>query len=286
MRGSRLGATLLFCASALALAACGRQADSTGRPTPPAAAAQPPSSPHTPPVSAAAGAPPLSSTAPNGPPASAAAGAPPQSSSPAAAGSARGPSRNTGGPEKAPRPGLVTYTNTRYGFSLRIPPHLSPKSFSGPWSVETYTGFGGRKGTPVVSIPVFAVDHGGVATGQPYPLFFYAEVHVGVSTNTADCYQALSGGPARLRVRDEAIGGVDFKAVPVEDAGMMKYLKAVSYRVIHDGRCFAVEQIARGSSYRDSSMKPGLSQAQLDAYYHEASVIAHTFRFLPSPAGR
>lgn len=179
---------------------------------------------------------------------------------------------------------LHRYVNSDYGFSLEIPNGMTAEPFSGPWSMESMMGYGGRAGTPVVSVTVFSVNHGGVATGQPYPLFFYAWARVGVSTNTADCYQPVPGPRGKPNGTPVVLGGVEFRAFSLGDAGMMKYMNAVSYRTIHDGRCYAVEQVERGSDYRDSSMKPGLTREQLDAYYSQAGTIAKSFRFLtPTP---
>jgi len=188
-------------------------------------------------------------------------------------------------PSRQAEPGHHLYVNTDYGFSLEIPDGMTAEPFSGPWSMESMMGYGGRTGTPVVSVTVFSVNHGGVATGQPYPLFFYAWARVGVSSDTADCYQPVPAPRGPSTGTPTVVNGVRFLAFQVGDAGMMKYMRAVSYRTIHDGRCYAVEQIERGSDYRDSSMKPGLTRDELDAYYNEAGTIARSFRFLESRPG-
>jgi hypothetical protein len=60
---------------------------------------------------------------------------------------------------------------------------------------------------------------------------------------------------------------------------MMKYKVVTSYRIIHNGACYAVEQVEYGSSYRDENTLPGLSTDQLQACYDKAGEIARSFRF-------
>ncbi len=178
----------------------------------------------------------------------------------------------------------TTYTNEEYGFTLQVPAGMTPTVdflsgyfFSNAWSAAATEDSGGKL---VVEIPVFGVDRGGDATGQPYPLFFYALVRVGVSPDTAHCYDAvpkLTGGPD---ASDLTIQGVPFKVIPFGDAGMMKYLLGKSYRAIHGNMCYAIDQFEYGSDYVDSTMKPGLTQDQLDSYYAEAGRIARSFRFI------
>jgi len=182
-----------------------------------------------------------------------------------------------------------TYTNEEYGFTLQVPTGITPTVdflsgyfLTNAWSAAAPEDSSGRL---VVEIPVFSVDRGGDATGQPYPLFFDAKVRVGVSPDTAHCYDAVPTMTGRPNVADVTIQGVRFKAIPFEDAGMMKYLQGKSYRVIHGNMCYAIEQIESGSNYLDSTMKPGLTQDQLNAYYDEAGRIAQSFRFITPTEG-
>jgi hypothetical protein len=176
-----------------------------------------------------------------------------------------------------------TYVNTPYGFSISYPKELTAQPFDvfgqlnqNDWRYAATTA---KRGTPVISIPVIEFNRGnGVATGQPYPLFYTAQVRIGVSTDTAQCY-AKDDGYSSQTITDVTIGGVAWKKFIFGDAAMMKYVNGSSYRTIHAGKCYAVEAIQNGSSYSDPTMKPGYTEAQLKAFFDKATLIATTFKF-------
>jgi hypothetical protein len=181
---------------------------------------------------------------------------------------------------------LLTYSNAPYGFSLQYPAELQPGTVDGSWSAAADIGYGSGSGTPVVGFTVFSVDQGGVATGRAYPLFFTAEARVGVSNYTAACYPDKGSTWDPYTADEVTINGITFKHTHLDDAGMSKYTSADTYRVIHDGRCYAVDQYRYGSSYRDDSMTTGISDDRLRAYYDEAGAIVRSFRFTDEPPGR
>lgn len=176
-----------------------------------------------------------------------------------------------------------TYVNTPYGFSISYPKDLAAQPFDifgqlnqNSWRYAATTA---KRGTPIISIPVIEFTRGnGVATGQPYPLFYTAQVRVGVSTDTAQCY-ATDDGYTNQTVTDVTINGVAFKKFIFSDAATMKYVNGSSYRTIHNKMCYVIEAIQNGSSYRDPTMTPGYTQAQLDAFFAKATLIATTFKF-------
>jgi membrane-bound inhibitor of C-type lysozyme len=178
------------------------------------------------------------------------------------------------------------YRNDQYGFLLEIPATSTPsttfKTFyvlSNNWRALAAPG---SKGANAVSIPVFSVDNNkGGAEGKPFPLYFDTEVRVGVSsaaTDVTSCLQNDAGYTSEPE-KDVMLSGVPFKAYTFSDQAMMQYIKGVSYRAVHNGSCYVVEQLATGSVYTDPTMTAGLSQATLDAYFTEAGTIAQTFQF-------
>jgi hypothetical protein len=134
------------------------------------------------------------------------------------------------------------------------------------------------QGKPVASFVVNRIDQGTVATGKNYPLFYVAEVRIGVSPNVKECY-ATDPGYTSQKVTNVSINGVTWKRFSFSDAGMMKELKGESYRVIHNNNCYAIEQLRHQSTYKDDTMKPGVSEATLDSYYKTAEAVAKTFVF-------
>jgi hypothetical protein len=166
------------------------------------------------------------------------------------------------------RSSVVTsiYRNNTYGFLLDYPKALTPTTtFATYYALSNkWRALAGEneKGASVIAIPIFRVNQASPATGKPYPLYFDAEVRVGVSTVTSTCYTKDVLYSEQI-VTDETINGIPF----------------ISYRTIHDNKCYVLEQIETGASYRDPSMKVGISDATLNGYYKSGEQIIKTFQF-------
>ncbi|MEI6810894.1 MAG: MliC family protein [Candidatus Nomurabacteria bacterium] len=178
--------------------------------------------------------------------------------------------------------GLFGYANSEYNFTLRFPSNVNPQNYfttfynlASNWRLNAGQA---NQGKAIVSFPVYRIDQGGVAKGKAYPLFFVSELRVGVSPNVKECY-ATDIGYTNQKVTDVKINGVTFKKFSFQDAAMMKYIQGESYRTIHNNMCYVLEQIKSGSNYKDETMKPGLTEAELNKYYNTAGNIVGTFRF-------
>jgi hypothetical protein len=176
---------------------------------------------------------------------------------------------------------LETYTNATYNFTINYPRELNAGSFgvfhqlnNNDWRVNATAQ---KRGTPVVAIPVFQVDNQ-AAMKKNYPLFFGAEVRVGVSPDTAQCY-ATDAGYANQTVTNVTINGVTWKKFIFGDAAMQQYLSGASYRTIHNNMCYVVEQVRTGSSYKDATLVGGYTDADLDAIYARTTPIVMSFKF-------
>lgn len=179
--------------------------------------------------------------------------------------------------------GMNTYANSVYNFSIKYPSYVKPQQafstfheISNNWRVYPAVT---NQGKGVVAFPIYNVDQGTLATANTsYPLYFIAEVRVGVSQNVRDCY-ATDPGFTNQKVTNVTINGVVFKKFSASDAAMMKYVQVESYRTIRNNNCIVLEQIKAGSSYRDDKMKPGISDTALTGYYNVGESIIKTFIF-------
>jgi hypothetical protein len=180
----------------------------------------------------------------------------------------------------------ATYDDTTYGFTFTYPKTITPETsfkkfyiLSDTWRAEAADG---ENGIGLVAFPVFRIDRGGVATGKPYPLYYDAEVRIGVSndpTVVKNCYKGDPSYTTGQTETDVTINGVQFKKFDFGGAAMMQYMSGESYRTVHNGNCFAIEQIKTGSSYRDETMAPGTPDEVLNGYYVEAGNLIQSFRF-------
>lgn len=196
----------------------------------------------------------------------------------------RGVSEHPYGPEKIDP---ATYTNSTYGFEIAYPQGLFSEGpfqeyyvLSNKWRVAAPEG---QQGVALVTIPIFSIDNqSDTAAGKPYPLYFTAEVRVGASSDLQAVAECLKTDPGYADQKHEAItlNGTQFERFEFADAAMMQYVQGVSYRTVRDNTCFAIEQLKAGSTYRDESMAPGISDSQLDAYYAQAGEVIESFRFI------
>ncbi len=173
-----------------------------------------------------------------------------------------------------------TYTSDKYDFSLGYPKTLTMSNgfssfhrLNNEWRMGTPSNI---QGTPLFQIDLYKVDHASPA-GSPYPLFYTAVVRGAVSANVKDCY-STDGGNSKL-VGIQNIGGVEWKVFTYEDAAMMQYVKSKNYRYVRAGTCFVLEQAAAGSTYRDGTMKEGMSDIALQGLFDGGFDIIKTFRF-------
>lgn len=173
-----------------------------------------------------------------------------------------------------------TYTNQTYGFSISYPADLRTGPFTpfhalrNNWRVNASPDM---RGTPIVAIVVARMENG-TTTEKSYPLFFGAEVRVGVSNDMERCYDPDDGYTLET-VADVSINGATWKKFIFGNAAATQYLSGASYRTIRNGKCYALEQIRTGSTYRDDSMAVAYSDGELDALYAKTSPIILSFRF-------
>jgi hypothetical protein len=174
----------------------------------------------------------------------------------------------------------MIYQNNDYGFTMRYPANLHPQQnfetsyfLPNTWRVfnsdpENYS----ETGKAIVSIPVFKVEH-----VKSYPTYYTAEVRIGASNNAKDIANCIKDNN-----NIQVINGTSFHVFSSDDEGMMHYMRSISYRVIHNNQCFAIDQIETGSKmYLDDGMpnQQRVPDAVLHNYYAEAGKIIETFNF-------
>lgn len=179
--------------------------------------------------------------------------------------------------------GFYSYVNAAHNFSIQYPSYVRPLT-----SFATFHEIGNNwrlyagqanQGKPVVSFSIKNIDQGVYSTGkQTYPLYFTAEVRVGVSPNVKECYTPDASYPNQ-KITNVTINGVAFKKFSTSDAAMMKYTQSESYRTIHNNSCYVIEQIKSGTTYRDEKMNIAYTDAQLTELYNLGEKVVKTFKF-------
>lgn len=186
-------------------------------------------------------------------------------------------SRTPGDSEEIPNlhEGLSIYTNGVYGFLVSYPEGaLVEEGYDGNWSTNASTD---GSGVPVLSIATYETR-----SDAHYPRSFVARVRVGVSENAEEvrsCTEPRTN-QGETQESDVVLSGHTFKAFSFHDAAMMQYEKGVSYRTVFEGRCYAIEKIVHGSSYReDAPSAEDIPDSVLEAEYQKLDDIVTSFQF-------
>ena len=177
--------------------------------------------------------------------------------------------------------GLAIYTNGTYGFSLFYPEAAIVEygfdekyRLGKAWRVNALPD---AQGMPVVAIIPYATE-----SPDSYPRYFYAMVRVGASMDPAELERCETAArdQGETALPDAVIGGKTWKAFAFQDAGMMQYVRGISYRVVHEDRCIALEKVVTGSSYReDLPSERDRADSVLEQEEAALSAIVESFNF-------
>lgn len=176
--------------------------------------------------------------------------------------------------------GLAIYTNGPYGFSVFYPENAAVHY---TFDTEYHLGSAWRanalpdtEGAPIVEIVPYAVS-----SNDSYPRYFNAMVRVGASSAPDELTRCEKAGAEQgeTALPDVSIGGRAWKAFSFQDAGMMQYVRGVSYRTIYEGKCIALEKVQTGSSYRDEANTKDIADETLQTEYEALSAIVESFAF-------
>lgn len=177
--------------------------------------------------------------------------------------------------------GQSLYANGEYGFTLQYPSTAIEHDefstsyiLSQQWRAEAPVN---STGTPVVEIVGYHTE-----SDHSFPREFTAMVRVGVATSSKDIASCtkVTLDTGETAVADAVINGTTWKAFSFGDAATMHYVKGISYRTIHEGKCFVMEKLATGSSYMDDpDSADDIAQATLDEKYNDLDAIVQSFSF-------
>ncbi|MBO9357603.1 hypothetical protein GG851_26710 [Bordetella petrii] len=138
-----------------------------------------------------------------------------------------------------PQAGRV-HTDSQYGFRMRIPPGVAPRTeFEGGYLAATGWKTGAGPDSRGSARLALALPGSNRITS--------AELRIGVSAEAAEarrCTQPPQGlaGP----VEHVSINGIDYTRFRLQDAAMSHYLTVEAYRAVHAGRCYALDLLVYG----------------------------------------
>lgn len=169
-----------------------------------------------------------------------------------------------------------TYVDEEHGFSFSYPEGLRVRKgfdeshhLTRQWRAMATPD---QKGAAIVSVPIVRIT-----SEKGYPRYYDVDFRVGLSTGGAAAGSPKNGERSIGKIE---INGQSFDQYEFSDAAMMQYVSGISYRTLHNGQYFALEQIRSGSNYRDEKSANDRPQKELDSLYFIAGKIVKTFKFL------
>jgi len=175
-----------------------------------------------------------------------------------------------------------TYIDEDYNFTIQYPEVLGiERTFTNYHNLVDTWRYGAAEdsgGKPILSIVVYRVEN-----ENTYPRYFSAELRIGASNTTYDIENCLNYDQDSISnsiIETEIINGLTFNKLVIQDAATMQYVEGISYRIIHNDTCFAIEQLKTGSNYRDISNPKDIPDSDLNSYYDSIFEIIRTFKFI------
>lgn len=174
--------------------------------------------------------------------------------------------------------GQSIYVSGEYGFSVRYP---SSAKIEEPFSASYLVNDSWRANASDAGTPLIAIIPYEIKSENSYPRSYATLVRIGASTDESavDNCEKVTADSGETVLTDKTINGTTWKAFSFGDAAMQKYVKGVSYRTVHEGACFAIEQIASGSSYREEESADDIAQEVLDGEFDKLEEVVDTFVF-------
>ena len=174
----------------------------------------------------------------------------------------------------APVDGTI-YSDLKHGFAIAIPSGMQShydfqRSYLGDASWKAFAGPDSH-GVPIVAL---VLDGSNQITA--------AELRIGIGTDSealAHCRNVPANGAAAA-TDTTTLAGVPFTHFHAADAAMSHYLDVDSYRVVHAGRCYAIDLLLSGTrpEVYDPPATPPFAQSDAKRRLREA---LDGFRFLP-----
>jgi hypothetical protein len=135
----------------------------------------------------------------------------------------------------------TTYTNTTYGFSISYPnAFIATSTFASSYLLPTDWNIYADQGT---GEQVVAIEYPGSND------VLSSELRIGVSSDAAqvkscDTFDTDQTG---IKTSTHAINGEEFYIGTASDAAMSHFSYTESYRIVHDGTCYALDLVSFGT---------------------------------------
>jgi hypothetical protein len=172
-----------------------------------------------------------------------------------------------------PAAGMHRFASAAWGFRIDYPAAMRASGdFTGSYldngGWKTYAG-PESVGTPVLDLALPASDK--ITAGELRVGVSDAASEIARCTTPPDAVRSGSVGHARL-------GDADFTTFEAADAAMSHYLSVRSYRIVHAGRCYAIDLLVTGTNPQvyDPPATPPFSQ---DQAFAQLQHVLQTFRF-------
>lgn len=109
--------------------------------------------------------------------------------------------------------------------------------------------------------------------------YFNTELRIGVSRNNLEVKNCLvNNGDSPVTHRN--INGADFSVFAIKEDAPSLYLEGLSYRVVRDNACYAMEQLKNGNYQIANASASSTLGTNPNDYYYAIDEIISTFQFV------
>ncbi|MGD9107841.1 MAG: hypothetical protein PVI75_01560 [Gammaproteobacteria bacterium] len=147
-----------------------------------------------------------------------------------------------------------TVTNDQFGFSISYPANLKPQTtFSRTYLMDQYwtsveNNLPNKVNHSIIEIPIALVNLDENLSSISNAPYYYAAVRIGTSSAPAATKNCIVPPYEPEKAYTTSINGKVFHVLTIDDYAMGQYRKGQSYRILHNGFCYAVEFVETGSN--------------------------------------
>ena len=147
-----------------------------------------------------------------------------------------------------------TVTNDKFGFSISRPTNLTPQTTFGiTYLMDQYwtsveSNLPNKNNHSIVEIPIISTNLNKNLSSVSNAPYYYAAVRIGASNATTALKNCIIPPYEQEQAHTANINGRIFHVFTIQDNAMSQYKSGQSYRILHNGFCYAVEFVETGSS--------------------------------------
>lgn len=147
-----------------------------------------------------------------------------------------------------------TFTNDQFGFSISYPANLKPQTtFGHTYLMDQYWtsvehNLPNKANHSIVEIPIASINLDKNLSTIANAPYYYAAVRIGASSAPTAVKNCIIPPYEPKKAYIASINDKTFHVLAIDDYAMGQYRGGQSYRLLHNGFCYAIEFVETGSN--------------------------------------